>query len=432
MYTMALDSVREHNVENIIMAETSLMRSALMGNPVILTPNQAMDSLALQDIILNNNTSNSQKNPFCTAVSKGLVRVAMPREPRVYRGLVDYCFDALQRGLNEPDHEFIISGLKFLYQKESNGNEVHPYTQRCEILRYISIRLENMKRRYSGSEIPAWLTTDEKRMVEEYIESIILLDNAVSEYEDFVYQKKLFVLFLSQQIAERLKLQGAQATVSLLNVLHQECSKPYAPIYRSYYYRFISKRKSEFGTEAYDEAKTIIDIAYNKTMALSVGTNTELNIPSSMKKLSKSIISQEKPISSVQNAYRYVSDIEGVNWDMMLWIYDEINAVMCSKGCTWMEAAGRILEREKKVPLALNGKFFVFNAIKISLSNLFPVTSTIIEFITSLLTDELGSWFQDKFEIPGSIKESRQRIKKAGTAMKMLDDVIVVGQGNRI
>ena len=66
MYSMNLDSVREKSTNNQIMAEVSLMRAALMGNPAVLSPNQAIDSIVLQEIILNNNKNDFQNNGLMT------------------------------------------------------------------------------------------------------------------------------------------------------------------------------------------------------------------------------------------------------------------------------------------------------------------------------------------------------------------------------
>lgn len=55
MYSIILDSVRSKSADNQVMAEVSLMRAALHGTPVVLSPNQAMDSIALQEIIIGNN-----------------------------------------------------------------------------------------------------------------------------------------------------------------------------------------------------------------------------------------------------------------------------------------------------------------------------------------------------------------------------------------
>ncbi|MCM1230487.1 MAG: hypothetical protein NC489_10155 [Ruminococcus flavefaciens] len=176
-----------------------------MGNPAVLSPSQAMDSLALQDIILSNNKSDFRLNYFCQAVELGIVRIAIPENDR---DLIECCLNSLGRGLTSPSAEFIISGLGFLYAKDDNEKEIHPYSQRCEVTRCIMESLKKGRRNTSMVSLPDWLEPEEKILIEQYIESIVLLDRAVDTYENFVSVKKLYPQILEKLTIDRLTLES--------------------------------------------------------------------------------------------------------------------------------------------------------------------------------------------------------------------------------
>ena len=419
MYSMNLDSVREKNKNNQIMAEVSLMRAALMGNPAVLSPNQAMDSLALQEIILNNKSVGSCSNPFCDAVALGLIRVAIPEDAR---DLVDCCMNTLSRGLNDPSAEFIISGLGFLYVKDDNGNDVHPYKQRCEVTHCILTRLTQGRKNYSTVKFPDWLKPDEKEMIEQYIESIVLLDKAVITYENFVSVKRLFPRILERLIVERLTAEETGTEISeLLLDMQKECTKVDAPIIRSYYYRYLEDRHTVNSTEALAEVRTIIDLAYNRVMAMSVSSGAEMSIPNDFRRLSDSIIRAETPECAFQSSYTDVEDVSCLNWEMMVWIYKETQAIMEHKGLDWWRAINELYARESKLPFVLGSKYICYTSLKVAVSAVIP-GGTIINFIQELIDDTVGDLAGER--LPGSIGEVRSRARQARDAKNILDTII--------
>lgn len=419
MYSMNLDSVREKNLNNQIMAEVSLMRAALMGNPAVLSPNQAMDSLALQEIILKDNAGDIQSNYFCQAVALGIVRVAIPKDAR---DLIDCCLNSLNRGLNDPSSEFIISGLSFLYAKGDNGEEIHPYKQRCEVTKCIIERLKQGRRKFSEVTLPDWLSADEKNMIEQYIESIILLDMSVNTYENFVSVKQLFPQILEKLIVERLASEEPETEISdLLLIMQKECSRSDAPIYRSYYYRLLDIYKSSYSNETLSEVRTIIDIAYNRVMAMSVSTGTEMSIPNDLNKLSDSIIKAEAPELAFQSSYTQEKDVSCLNWEMMIWLYKEIQAIMKNRGLDWWSAVNELYARESKLPFVLSGKYICYTSLKVALSAVIP-GGFIINFIQELIDGTVGDLAGER--LPGSIGEVKERTLQAKNAKNILDTII--------
>lgn len=419
MYSMNLDSVRQKNTNNQIMAEISLMRAALMGNPVVLSPNQAMDSLALQEIILKDNKGGIQSNYFCQAVALGIVRVAIPENAR---DLVDCCLNSLNRGLNDPSAEFIISGLGFLYEKDDNRKDIHPYEQRCEVTRCIIASLTQGRRNYCTVTFPDWLAHDEKALIEQYIESIVLLDKAVNTYENFVSVKSRYPQILERLTVERLmsEEQGTELSELLLS-LQKECAKPDAPIFRSYYYRFLDVRDSAYSKEALAEARIIVDVAYNRVMAMSVSTGTEMSIPNDFDKLSDSIIKAENPECAFQSSYTFDEDTSCLNWEMMIWLYKEIQAIMEYKGLDWWNAVKELYARESKLPFALGGKYLCYTSLKVAVSALIP-GGAVINFFQELIGDTVGDLVAD--HLPGSPGEVMKRSRQAKDAKKILDTII--------
>lgn len=426
MYSMVLDSVREKNSNNQIMAEVSLMRAALLGNPVILSPNQAIDSLALQEIILANNNDSFHNNYFCKAVELGIVRVAIQEN---YRDLIDCCLDTFGRGLNDPSLEFIISGLKFLYEKDANNQDIYPYSQRCELTRYIIERLSGGRRSFKRGDLPSWLSSDEKEIVEQYIESIILLDRAVDTYENFTSNKSLFPQILDRLLIERLANDTPDSELSaLLTLVHKKCSIPGAPIYRSYYYRLIGSMKKYYSKEALSEVRAVIDIAYNKVMALSVHTGAEISIPNQFNQLTDSVIKSYNPETSFRSSYIAEENISCMNWEMMIWIYQEIHSIMEDKGVDWWSAINILYSRESKLPFILSGKYICCTAIKVAISSFIPggiLISFLQELIDDVVGDIVGEIAPDK--MPGSPKETKQRSTQAKKVRKMLDTMVFTG-----
>lgn len=419
MYSMNLDSVREKSTNNQIMAEVSLMRAALMGNPAVLSPNQAMDSLALQEIILNNNSEGARSNPFCDAVELGLIRVAIPEESR---DLVECCLNALGRGLNNPSTEFIISGLGFLYAKDDNGKDIHPYEQRCAVTRCIITRLTQGRKTYSTVTFPDWLEPDEKEMIEQYIESIILLDKAVRTYENFVSVKRFLPRILEKLIVERLKAEEPQSEISgMLREMQKECARADAPIFRSYYYRFLEIRRAVNSKETIAEVRTIIDVAYNRVMAMSVSSGAEMSIPNDFGKLSDSIIIAETPECAFQSSYTEADDVSCLNWEMMIWLYQEIQAIMEHKGLDWWSAINELYARESRLPFVLSGKYICYTSLKVAVSAVIP-GGALINFIQELIDDTVGDLAGDR--LPGSIGEVRSRTRQARDAKNILDTII--------
>ena len=419
MYSMNLDSVREKSTNNQIMAEVSLMRAALMGNPAVLSPNQAMDSIVLQEIILNNNKNDFRSNYFCQAVELGIVRIAIPEYAR---DLVDCCLNSLNRGLEDPSSEFIISGLGFLYHKDANNKEVHPYLQRCEVIRCIIKSLTEGRRNYSSVTLPDWLNSEEKEMIEQYIRSIVLLDRAVDTYENFVSVKHLFPRILEKLTVDRLKLEEPKTELSeLLIALQNECAKPGAPIYRSYYYKFLDHRLFSYSMEALVELRTIIDIAYNRVMALSVNTGAEMSIPYDLNRLSDSIIRFDDADTAFQSSYTIDDDISCLNWEMMIWLYNEIQAIMEQKGLTWWNAVNELYVRESRLPFVLGSKYLCYTSIKVVLSAVIP-GGAVINFLQELVDDGLGDIAGD--HLPGSPGEVIKRSRQSKSAVKFLDTII--------
>ncbi len=419
MYSMNLDSVREKNTSNQIMAEVSLMRAALMGNPAVLSPNQAMDSLALQEIILNNGDGDVRSNYFCQAVSLGMVRVSIPDNSR---DLVDCCLSSLSRGLTDPSAEFIISGLSFLYAKDDNGRDIHPYEQRCQATKSIIASLTEGRRRYSAVTLPDWLEPDEKVMIEQYVESILMLDKAVTQYENFASVKKLFPKILEKLIIERLSSERPRTEIAdLLVSLQKECSKPNAPIFRSYYYRFLDIRRGVYSKEALAEVRTIIDIAYNRIMAMSVNTGAEMSIPKDFDKLSDSIIKAEAPECAFRSSYTELKNSSCLNWEMMVWLYKEIQAIRKSKATDWWGAVNELYARESKLPFTLGGKYTCYKSIKIALSTAIPGGAA-INILQELIDEAVGNLAGER--LPNSLGEVKKRSRKAKSAVKILDTII--------
>lgn len=421
MYLMSLDSVRSQNTNNLVMAETALMRAALMGNPAVLTPNQAMDSLSLQEIILANNQSVDKKNTFCDAVNSGIVKVAIPGEKQ---DLIDCCLSALSRGIERPETEFIISGLKFLYVKDDKGSDVYPYETRCEVIRYIMSSLQNRKRKISVSK-PEWLTPDQCELIDMYIESIILLDKAIDQYETEYIKKSQFPFVLSKQLANRLVNEDPKSeTAFLINRLIKECSIDNPKIHRSYYYRCVDDFIREGYTyEVCNELRSIIDVAYNMIMAYSVNSPCELSLSSEQADLSQSIIDSSSSDFSLQTSFEKSTDSDALDWETINTIIAEVNRIMLERKCDWNEALNEYYVKESRVSGLITIKYASFTFLKAAVSSLVP-GGFFVNFFQEIIEDVVGDKLSGKCSIPGSAKEIIARTKQSNKIRSVLDTVI--------
>lgn len=240
MFSNILDTVRIANENQLIAIEAFLMRSALSGTPAVLSPNQAIDSTAVQ-LITEGNIHNS-KNHFIRAVELGIVKVAIPTG---FRSMLDYCLDTLKRGEKDPNNEFIFSSMKFLYEKVDD-KPVFEYNDRMEILNYIYTKLSEAKFRGRTIAAPASLNDEQKEMVERYISTIIQLDDAVRYYESFVSRKELIPVYIKELVYSRLSIAEPHTEIyEFLSLIKNRFENTDWPIYRSFYYRLCEQdRKS--------------------------------------------------------------------------------------------------------------------------------------------------------------------------------------------
>ncbi len=421
---MVLDSVWDKNTNNQIMAEVSLMRAALLGDPVVLSPNQAMDSLALQEIVLSNNRDGRKKNAFCQAVELGIVKVAMPRGNR---DLIAYCLSSLNRGLLDPTAEFVISGLHFLYQKDEVGNDIYPYSRRCEITRSLIECFENGQRATTSLLLPVWLSSEEKNMIENYVESVALLNKSIETYNDFVSFKNYFPMVLEKLIWNRLKEEEPKTEMAfILQTMQAECVKKGASVYRSYYYKLIEEMdKRGYSHERLSEVKAIIDIAYNRVMVASVREGSEESISPDLSGLCDFIIETDKPKYAFQSSYTVEADVSCLNWEMIIWVYDEVQAIMENEGLGWESAIEKLYDRERSLPFKMGGKYLVYTSLKVAISSFIP-GGAIVNFIQEVIDDTVGDAVGNK--VPGSPGEVKERSKQARDVKTMLDTIIYTEQ----
>lgn len=432
MYSMTLDSVREKNDTNQLMSEAALMRAALLGNPVVLSPNQAMDSMAIKDIVLGN--CGHETNYFCEAVRLGLVRVSIPIS---CRDLVDYCISALQRGIESQQNEFILSGLRFLYNRDIDGKELFPYQQRRELYLYFIEKLRNGRREFVKLRAPEWLSAEENNMVDQYAYSLVLLDRAVENYKTYSGQKQLFVVFLARILDERMKTIDVNSPLAKLIIfVRKKLSQQGCPVYRSYYYRLVQSQIKVYGNKAALEVKNIIDIAYNQMAAFSIEEDSEVSIDKDNNELANTVISRfENQCAFMESYTTDVDNREPLNWEMLVWIYQQIKAIMKEKGLEWQEAVYELYRKESNLPFAFTGKYLFVTSIKIAISSFIPglpVADIISDLITEFVGNEVDSFISEKANLIGSFREMRTRTKKSKNVVNVLDTFVYSEFNDRI
>lgn len=426
MFSSALDTVRIANADQLLMVEAFLMRAALAGTPAVLSPNQAMDSAAIQAIVAGN--GHNSKNHFVHAVELGMVRIAIPGG---FRSLLDYCLSTINRSLNNPNDEFIFSSLKFLYHKE-NGKYVYEYEFRMEILRYISMRLTEAKLRRQTAVIPTGLSSDEKKSVERYISVMLQLDKAVQYYEQYAWKKELFPRLFQETLVNRLQMEPPKTALSeFIPIVIRECSKPDKSLYRSYYYRFCEQFAGTFGHDAVREIKEIADVCYNKVAALSMNEQAEVNIAPDFAELASIQASGEDADYSVITSSQTVdSALQKLDWESLVDIYTEVTAISERNGLSWKEAMEKFYARQARLPFVLGGKHALITSVTMAVSAI-PIVGQLTNGIVSeFLWNMICDMSEDVMKKP-SVAEIVALSKRAKKNIEMMDIIVCTKKGGK-
>lgn len=420
MFSSTLDTVREADRQQLTLVEAFLMRSALSGNPAVLAPNQAVDSAAIQAIVAGNDRHST--NYFIEAVRKGIVRVALPANVRT---MMDYCLSTVQRCLEDPQNEFIFSSLKFLYAEE-NGVQVHDYAFRSQVLQYIASELTAIRRRnHTAAPFPVELTEEEKASVERYIHAINALDRAITEYNAYAQKKMLYPKILEHALAQRLQATDPQTPLAqLLTRMIRACSGDSSSIYRSYYYRLCDTCIPEFGSEAVAEVRQIIDICYNKLIAISMQERAEINIPT----IFETTISVQASGSDVAQAMLMTASqpdtaTETLDWEVLVEIYEAVDALCREKGLPWQQALEKYYAGQNLLPFKLGGKYAIITAMNMAISSI-PVVGTLLDgAVSQILMDTLLSEVEGIVGKP-SLMDIVTMGKKAKKRVDMMDVIL--------
>lgn len=424
MFGSILDTVRAINDNQLIAIEAFLMRSALSGTPAVLSPNQAIDSAAIQ-LITEGNVHNSNNN-FLKAVELGIVKVAIPEG---YRTLIDYCLDTLKRGDKDPNNEFIFSSLKFLYEKVDQ-TPVFSYEERMAVLNYIFTALSEARLRKHTAQMPSFLTADQRIMVERYTATVKKLDEAVKGYESFASRKELVPKYIREALGNRLVSAEPKTEIAdLIQTTIRLCENSGWPLYRSYYYRLCEQYSSAYSKEGIEEFRTIVDVCYNKVVALSLRDNAELNIAPSFSEVASIQAAEDNTEHSTVTASKIIDDAgDKLDWECLVNIYMEVDRLCEEKGLSWEEAMDLYRGRQTRLPFVLSGKYAVITSLTMAVSAI-PVVGmltgkVVSEFLWNMICDVSGEIVKKP-----SVGEIITMSKQAKKNNDMLD--IIITQNNK-
>ena len=348
------------------------MRSVLSGSPAVLSPNQAVDSAAIQAIAVGN--GHNSRNHFIRAVELGMVKIALPMG---FRSLLDYCMDTIKRGEHDPQNEFIFSSLPFLYRKE-NDEYVYDYAFRKTVLDYIFTALSETRRKYSTGVMPSGLSPEEQATIERYISVMQQLDRAVQYYEDYYSKKELLPKLLEAELVKRLMNEPPDtAMAEFLPLIIQTCNKPDSSVYRSFYYRFCDLHMASFGLDVMMEVKEIINICYNKVLALSLKEQAEIAIsPDYAQTASLQASGEDADYSLVSSSREDHDALEKLDWETLVEIYEAISSICREKGLSWQEAIREYHKQQSRLPFMLGGKYVLITSLTMAASAI-PLVGTL-------------------------------------------------------
>lgn len=420
MFSSALDTVRLADEKQLTLVEAFLMRSALSGNPAVLSPNQAIDSAAIQAIIAGNDLNN--KNHFIRAVEKGIVRVSLPGGTR---SILEHCLNALNRSKENPDKEFLFSSLKFLYAKE-NGISVYDYEFRRKILDYISDELSQSRfRNHRPAPLPVTLLPEEQEMIHRYIRVLVELDQAIRYYDQYSYKKEMYPKMVIKALTDRLQtLPPQSALAELIIQMLRACEVPDSSMYRSYYYRLCDRYVHDFGVEAVQEVREILDICYNKLIAISMNEQAELNIAPSFAETAVLQASENDVSQTLLTTSNRVDHVtQKLDWEILVEIYEEITALCNEKHLYWQEALELYHARQSALPFVLGGKYALITSMTMAISSV-PVVGTLINnAVAEILLDTFFGEMEDMMKKP-SVKDIVCESKKARQKTHLIDLII--------
>lgn len=420
MFSSALDTVRIADEKQLTLVEAYLMRSALSGNPAVLSPNQAIDSAVIQAIVAGNDRNT--KNHFIRAVESGIVRVSLPGGTR---SLLDHCINTINRSKENPDNEFLFSSLKFLYAKE-NGVSVYDYAFRRKILDYISDELSNGKyRNHKTAPLPVTLPPEEQELIYRYIRVLIELDQAIRYYDQYSYKKEMYPQMVIRALTDRLQtLPPETALAKLIVRILRDCQSPECSMYRSYYYRLCDRYAHDFGTEAVQEVREILDICYNKLIAISMNEQAEINIAPHFAQTAALQASADDVSQTLFTTSRKANDVnEKLDWEILVEIYEEITALCDEKCLTWQEALELYHARQTALPFVLSGKYAAITALTMAVSSI-PVVGTIINnAVAEIMLNTFFGEIETAVSKP-SVQDIVRESRKAGRKLHMMDIII--------
>ena len=420
MFSSALDTVRLADEKQLTLVEAFLMRSALSGNPAVLSPNQAIDSAAIQAIVAGNDLNGT--NHFIRAVEKGIVRVSLPGGTR---SLLEHCLNTLNRSKDNPDNEFLFSSLKFLYAKE-NGISVYDYEFRRKILDYISDELSQARyRNHKTRPLPVTLSPEEQELVHRYIQVLIELDQAIRYYDQYSYKKELYPQMVMNALTDRLQTLPRQCALAELIVqILPACQIPHNSMYRSFYYRLCDRYVYDYGIEAVQEVREILDICYNKLIAISMDEQAELNIAPSFAEtavLQASASDVSQTLLATSNRVDNVT--QKLDWEVLVEIYEGITALCNEKHLYWQEALELYHARQSALPFVLSGKYALITSLTMAISSI-PVVGTLINnVVAEILLDAAFGEMENVMGKP-SVKDIVRESKKADQKKHLIDLII--------
>jgi len=400
--------------------EAYLMRAALSGDPAVLSPNQAIDSAAIQSIADGNRRQG--RNPFVRAVAKGLVRVTLPEHVRT---LLDHCLNTLQKGKDDPDKAFIFSSLNFLYAEE-NGQPVYDAAARTAILNYIYNELNHANQRNRApASVPVALPPREAELVDRYIRVILELDRAIDAYDKYAYRKELYPIMVRNALVKRLQNAKPQTALSELIVqLLPACDTPDSCQYRSYYYRLCDRYTHDYGAAAVREVRELLDLCYNQLIAFSLKEPSELNIAPELPEIAALQAAGEDVSHTLSTTAQQLEQApQQLDWEAMVDIFEEVTALCEEKGLTWQEALAKYHARQSGLPFMLGGKFALVSALTIAISNVPIVGPAVFEVAMNFLSDAAVEFLEKQFRQP-SVTEVFRQAKQARKRKKMMDYVV--------
>lgn len=412
MFTDLIDSVSTSNTylsQNSIKAEGFLYESLLNGYHPTLSLSQVLDSKLILNLAENNHSSRF----FLEAIERGYIRIALYGTTS---SLKQHLIQTLHNVTDSTSINFKFSSMPFLYTKDK-------YTTEQQLATYHGIRTQLI---HGAPFLDAPLTQDDKDKVEQYVNTVDLLNTALNKAlkngQNYQFSRPPSLVLSTQLkmiIQKRLSLESNLETIELLKLLQDNSISNR----RTDYYNFLDCHSHNFQEEVLNEARQMIDFSYNQVVASSICDNeyAKLHIPNQFSTLAGSIsqsnetsgiITQELTLHTNHNTKN-----TPMHWEQIIDILMEVETICKERNVYWEIALQTYIAKQRSLPIKQSAQYLGITALTYLVSSIPLIGNVVSDLISNMVWSGACDTVSEVCKKPGVLdiiktcKESHHKIQ---------------------